>query len=91
MKACRVKVKTVLVTGCSSGIGLATAKLLRERGWQVVPTARKTEDIEMLRASGFEPVRLDLADSASIAGKQCRVWNYRRDGGLLPRDASFGF
>jgi NAD(P)-dependent dehydrogenase (short-subunit alcohol dehydrogenase family) len=62
-----VKTKTVLVTGCSSGIGLATARLLKEKGWQVIPTARKAADLEMLRAEGFDPVALDVTDSASIA------------------------
>ncbi len=59
--------RTVLVTGCSSGIGAATARLLRESGWQVLPTARKPEDLEALRADGFDPVALDLADPASVA------------------------
>jgi NAD(P)-dependent dehydrogenase (short-subunit alcohol dehydrogenase family) len=67
MKTAPVKIKTVLVTGCSSGIGLATAKLLKEKGWQVAPTARSAADLEMLRAEGFDPVALDVADSASIA------------------------
>lgn len=67
MKTPIVNPKTVLVTGCSSGIGLATARLLREKGWQVVPTARKAADLEMLRAEGFDPIALDVTDSASIA------------------------
>lgn len=58
--------KTALVTGCSTGIGLATATLLKERGWTVIPTARKDFDIEMLRREGFAPLRLDVADPASV-------------------------
>ena len=61
-----VKNKTVLITGCSSGIGLATALLLREHGWDVAPTARKEKDIERLRADGFSPIVLDLFDSGSV-------------------------
>jgi NAD(P)-dependent dehydrogenase (short-subunit alcohol dehydrogenase family) len=57
----------VLVTGCSSGIGLATARVLQQRGWEVVPTARSDGDLAMLRADGFRPVRLDVADSGSVA------------------------
>ena len=57
----------VLVTGCSSGIGRATAEVLRARGWQVYPTARRLEDIERLRQDGFQPVKLDVADPASVA------------------------
>jgi NAD(P)-dependent dehydrogenase (short-subunit alcohol dehydrogenase family) len=67
MKARAVEKKTVLVTGCSSGIGLATARLLKEHNWQVAPTARKTEDLAKLRAEGFDPVALDVTDSDSIA------------------------
>ena len=67
MKYPAIHPKTVLVTGCSSGIGLATARLLRENGWQVIPTARKPADLDMLRAEGFDPVALDVADSTSIA------------------------
>ena len=83
--------KTVLVTGCSSGIGLATAKLLRERGWHVVPTARKTEDLDMLRREGFEPVALDLADSHSIgqaAGKVLKLCGGQL--GAIVNNAGFG-
>lgn len=61
-----VRVRSVVVTGCSSGIGHATARLLRDRGWQVVPTARKPEDLERLCAEGFHPVQLDLSDDASV-------------------------
>lgn len=66
MKRPIVATKNVLITGCSSGIGLATANLLRERGWQVVPTARSDEDLEHLRSDGFSPVRLDLASEETI-------------------------
>ncbi|HOO21211.1 MAG TPA: SDR family NAD(P)-dependent oxidoreductase [Kiritimatiellia bacterium] len=59
--------RTVLVTGCSSGIGAATARLLRDAGWIVYPAARKPEDLETLRADGFDPVALDLADPDSVA------------------------
>lgn len=57
----------VLVTGCSSGIGRATAGVLRARGWQVYPTARRLEDLERLRQDGFQPVKLDVSDPASVA------------------------
>jgi short-subunit dehydrogenase len=66
MKYPEVVSRSVLVTGCSSGIGLATARLLRDRGWAVVPTARKPEDMDRLRSEGFNPVQLDMTDSAAI-------------------------
>ena len=62
----RVVSKSVLVTGCSSGIGLAVARLLRDCGWAVLPTARKTEDMDRLRTEEFNPVQLDMIDSAAI-------------------------
>ncbi len=91
MKVAPIKIKTVLVTGCSSGIGLATAKLLRDRRWQVAPTARKVTDLEMLRAEGFEPITLDVTDSESIADAANEVLD-RFDGqlGALVNNAGFG-
>ena len=44
--------KAVLITGCSTGIGRATAEHLAERGWNVYATARRTESIEDLREKG---------------------------------------
>ena len=58
---------SVLITGCSSGIGLEAAKMLQERNFLVVASCRKQEDVEALRAQGIKHVvQLDLADSASI-------------------------
>ncbi len=59
-------VNTILITGCSSGIGYVTAKGLKERGYRVFASARKAEDVERLRQEGFEALQLDLDDSASI-------------------------
>jgi short-subunit dehydrogenase len=91
MKMPPVTVKNVLVTGCSSGIGLATARLLKEKGWRVAPTARKLADLERLRAEGFEPVSLDVTDSASIADAAEAVLR-RFDGklGAIVNNAGFG-
>jgi len=58
--------QTILITGCSSGIGLIAARTLKARGWRVFAAARKTSDIEKLQAKGFECVQLDLNDSDSI-------------------------
>lgn len=62
-----VEPKSVLITGCSSGIGLASALYLRDRGWTVFPTARRKEDLDMLAGHGFEPITLDVGDEASVA------------------------
>jgi len=58
--------RIVLITGCSSGIGYCTAKLLKNRGYRVFATARKSEDVARLQAEGFESIVLDLNDSNSI-------------------------
>jgi NAD(P)-dependent dehydrogenase (short-subunit alcohol dehydrogenase family) len=58
--------KNILITGCSSGIGLCVAKGLQDRGYRVIASARKDEDVEKLNQAGLECIQLDLADSASI-------------------------
>lgn len=59
--------RSILITGCSSGIGEHAAHALAGRGWQVVASCRAEADCERLRAAGLDCVRLDLADPASIA------------------------
>ncbi|MEW5838155.1 MAG: SDR family oxidoreductase [Pseudomonadota bacterium] len=58
--------KTILITGCSSGIGLCAAQTLRQRGWRVFASARQLKDVEHLHSEGFDALWLDLDDSASI-------------------------
>jgi NAD(P)-dependent dehydrogenase (short-subunit alcohol dehydrogenase family) len=58
---------SILITGCSSGIGLCVAHGLRSRGWRVFASARKPEDVARLTGEGLESLQLDLDDSASIA------------------------
>jgi len=58
--------KSILITGCSSGIGLCTARRLQQDGYRVFTTARKDEDIAMLKDEGFECFYLDYSDSNSI-------------------------
>jgi NAD(P)-dependent dehydrogenase (short-subunit alcohol dehydrogenase family) len=59
--------KSILVTGCSSGIGLDAARRLKARGWRVFATCRKAEDAARLEAEGLESWALDYADAGSVA------------------------
>jgi len=59
--------RSILVTGCSSGIGLVCARGLKSRGWRVLATARTADDLRMLTTVGLEPIPLELADPNSVA------------------------
>ena len=59
--------RSILITGCSSGIGHCAALGLRDRGYRVFATARSAADVEKLRAQGLESLQLDLREPASIA------------------------
>jgi NAD(P)-dependent dehydrogenase (short-subunit alcohol dehydrogenase family) len=76
---------TIVITGCSSGIGYHCAHGLHARGWRVFATARHNTDVERLRGEGLEALALDLADSASIETAVATV--LERTGGRL--DALF--
>ena len=58
--------KSILITGCSSGIGLHAALTLSARGYQVFATARKAQDVADLQAKGLTAYQLDLTNTDSI-------------------------
>lgn len=58
--------KTILITGCSSGIGYDTAHALHNRGWRVFATCRKQDDCDRLISEGLESFVLDQSDTASM-------------------------
>lgn len=55
-----------VITGCSSGIGRATALLLAEKGWRVFATARRAESLRELASDRVTPLTLDVTDEASM-------------------------
>ena len=73
--------RSILITGCSSGIGLDAARGLHARGWRVFATCRQEADCERLRGEGLESFRLDYADEVSITAALAEV--LRRTGDTL--------
>jgi NAD(P)-dependent dehydrogenase (short-subunit alcohol dehydrogenase family) len=73
--------KSILITGCSSGIGLVCAQGLKARGYRVFATARKSEDLKRLEHEGFETLELDYRFSDSV--RACAEEITRRTDGTL--------
>lgn len=73
--------RSVLITGCSSGIGHTVALGLKARGYRVFATARKADDVARLKTEGLESLPLDLDDPASIRAAVAEV--LARTGGTL--------
>lgn len=74
--------KNILITGCSSGIGLDVARGLQAQGWRVFATARRAEDVASLQAQGFgDALQLNVDDSLSIRTALDEV--LQRSGGTL--------
>jgi NAD(P)-dependent dehydrogenase (short-subunit alcohol dehydrogenase family) len=74
------KSKPVLITGCSTGIGRATAERLAGHAWNVYATARRPESIEDLKGSGCKTLALDVTDENSMTSAVAEV---ERDGGSI--------
>lgn len=73
--------KSVLMTGCSSGIGYDAAHGLKAQGWRVFATCRKRVDCDRLEAEGLESFVLDYEDEASIEAAVAEA--LERTGGTL--------
>lgn len=73
--------KSILITGCSSGIGYNAAHGLKARGWRVFATCRKEKDCERLRSEGLESFQLDYDDETSISAALAEALS--RTGGTL--------
>ena len=64
---------SILITGCSSGIGYDAAHGLKARGWTVFASCRKQADCDRLQDEGFDSPRLDYAEPASMEGTLAHV------------------
>ena len=81
--------KAVLITGCSSGIGWATAKRLSDVGWRVYATARNVEKIAPLEESGCRLLPLDVTDEDSMASAVEQVEREEGAVGALVNNAGY--
>src|SRR5215211_1076423 len=81
--------RAVLITGCSSGIGWATAKRLARRGWAVYATARNLEAIEPLSESGCRLLPLDVTDEDSMRAAVAEVERIEGAVGVLVNNAGY--
>mgnify|MGYP000954188606 FL=1 len=82
--------RAVLITGCSTGIGRATAERLAKSGWRVYATARRLESIADLAAAGCETLRLDVCDEASMRAAVEHVEEREGAVGVLINNAGYG-
>jgi NAD(P)-dependent dehydrogenase (short-subunit alcohol dehydrogenase family) len=80
----------ILITGCSSGLGQATATLLRKAGYLTVATARDPSSLESLAAIGCETLQLDVADEASRVAAVAEIERRHGAVGVLINNAAFG-
>ncbi len=79
--------RAVLITGCSTGIGRATAEQLAARGWTVYASARRPESIRDLAGRGCKTLALDVCDEASM---RAAVETVERAVGVLVNNAGYG-
>jgi NAD(P)-dependent dehydrogenase (short-subunit alcohol dehydrogenase family) len=82
--------KAVLITGCSTGIGRATAEMLAAHGWNVYATARKVESIADLSSRGCKTLALDVCDDASMRTAVQTVERAEGAVGVLINNAGYG-
>lgn len=81
---------TVLITGCSSGIGRALADTFKAAGYQVWASARKAEDVAALNAAGFIGVALDVNDSLALSQLAMRMQLEAKRLDVLINNAGYG-
>jgi NADP-dependent 3-hydroxy acid dehydrogenase YdfG len=81
--------KAVLITGCSSGIGEATARRLAGHGWTVYASARRLESIEQLAGAGCKLLQLDVTDEGSMHAAVETVEREQGAVGVLVNNAGY--
>ncbi len=81
--------KAVLITGCSSGIGEATARRLAAGGWTVYASARRPESIEHLKDAGCRTLALDVTDEGSMRAAVAEVERAEGAVGVLVNNAGY--
>src|SRR3954454_19248916 len=81
--------RAVIVTGCSSGIGEATAAHLAATGWPVYATARRPETLAGLEAKGCRTLALDVTDEDSMAAAVAAVEAEHGAVGVLVNNAGY--
>ncbi|BCS95623.1 short-chain dehydrogenase/reductase [Desulfoluna limicola] len=82
--------RTVLITGCSSGIGEALAHNFLKAGWTVYATARNTDALHTLTSLGAHPVPMDLMDEASVTAAVDHVHAHAPHIDMLINNAGYG-
>src|SRR5690348_17963735 len=82
--------KAVLITGCSTGIGRATALRLAKAGHTVYATARRLDAIRDLEAAGCKLLALDVCDEASIRAAVAQIEAEQGAVGALINNAGYG-
>jgi NAD(P)-dependent dehydrogenase (short-subunit alcohol dehydrogenase family) len=83
-------VKTVLITGCSSGVGHATAHAFLDDDWTVYATARDTDDIASLADAGCEVAELDVTDEEDVSDVVSHVIDEQGRIDCLVNNAGYG-
>src|SRR5215831_5227810 len=82
--------KAVLITGCSTGIGRATAERLAGHGWTVYATARRRADVEDLASKGCKLLELDVCNEATARAAVETIEKAQGAVGVLINNAGFG-
>ncbi|OCL85202.1 SDR family NAD(P)-dependent oxidoreductase [Arcobacter porcinus] len=80
----------ILITGCSSGIGLETAKILKSNGIKVYASAREEKDVKMLQDLGFETFKIDVRNKEDISSALKKILNNDLKLDAVFNNAGFG-